>query len=184
MTGPNAPLVVLGVGNVLFGDDGLGVAVVEELRRRTADGLPLPGDTRLVDGGTLGVALLPEIAGAHGVVIVDAAELGQAPGTVELIACAALSGTPGAPCPALASGIEDLFAAARFLGLGEDSIAVVGIQPGEIGVGLELSEAALAAVPLAADLVLGELARLAGAGTPGELVGANGDSRSTSEGRP
>jgi len=69
--------VVLGLGNILLGDEGVGVHVVEELRR--TEGLP---GVELVDGGTAGFQLLPYFDGARLVVIVDAAADGQPAGTV------------------------------------------------------------------------------------------------------
>jgi len=71
--------VVLGVGNILLGDEGVGVHIVEELRRRGG----LSG-VELVDGGTAGFSLLPYFDGARLVVIVDAADDGKPPGTVSL----------------------------------------------------------------------------------------------------
>ncbi len=68
--------VVLGLGNILLGDEGVGVHVVEELRR--AGGLP---GVELVDGGTAGFSLLPYFDGARLVVVVDAAADGAPPGT-------------------------------------------------------------------------------------------------------
>ncbi len=73
MTGPAPDLAVIGVGNVLRGDDAIGVRVVESLRAAMArDPLALPVRTRLVDGGTLGLDLLTPIRDASAVVLVDA----------------------------------------------------------------------------------------------------------------
>jgi hydrogenase maturation protease len=69
--------VVLGLGNILLGDEGVGVHVVEELRRTGG----LPG-VELVDGGTAGFQLLPYFDGARLVVIVDATADGRPAGTV------------------------------------------------------------------------------------------------------
>jgi hydrogenase maturation protease len=69
--------VVLGLGNILLGDEGVGVRVVEELER--AGGLP---GVELVDGGTAGFRLLPYFDAAGLVVVVDAASDGAPPGTV------------------------------------------------------------------------------------------------------
>jgi len=80
---PNEPVgrprrtVVLGLGNVLLGDEGVGVHVVEELRR--SGGL---AGVEIVDGGTAGFQLLPYFDGGGLVVIVDAADDGQPAGTV------------------------------------------------------------------------------------------------------
>ena len=105
--------VVLGLGNILLGDEGVGVRVVEELER--SGGLP---GVELVDGGTAGFSLLSYFDGAALVVVVDAAADGAPPGTVTLTRPevsgtypAALTphdvgprppvgpGVPGDPCP-------------------------------------------------------------------------------------
>ncbi|MGZ5480287.1 MAG: hydrogenase maturation protease, partial [Candidatus Aminicenantales bacterium] len=69
--------VVLGLGNILLGDEGVGVRVVEELERTGG----VPG-VDLVDGGTAGFSLLSFFDGARLVVVVDAADDGAPPGTV------------------------------------------------------------------------------------------------------
>ncbi len=71
--------VVLGLGNILLGDEGAGVRVVEEIERTGG----LPG-VELVDGGTAGFSLLPFFDGARLVLVVDAAADGAPPGTVTL----------------------------------------------------------------------------------------------------
>lgn len=62
------PVLLLGVGNILYGDEGLGVYLVHRLRR----GYKVPPDLRIVDGGAAGWHLQPYIAGARRVVVVDA----------------------------------------------------------------------------------------------------------------
>lgn len=80
-TGRTPPrAVVLGLGNILLGDEGVGVRVVEELER--AGGLP---GVELVDGGTAGFRLLPYFDAAGLVVVVDAAADGAPPGTVTVL---------------------------------------------------------------------------------------------------
>ena len=62
------PLLVLGLGNVLLRDDGLGVAAVGRL----ADRYDRPEGVRILDGGTLGLSLLPHLEDAEQVILVDA----------------------------------------------------------------------------------------------------------------
>src|SRR4249919_876604 len=62
------PLLILGLGNVLLGDDGVGSAAVARLR----DEYDYPGDVHVLDGGTLGLALLPYVEEAEAVILVDA----------------------------------------------------------------------------------------------------------------
>ena len=68
--------VVIGLGNPLMGDDGLGLVVLEELRTAYA----LPPEIELVDGGTWGMNLLPVIEDADELILIDAIDVGEAPG--------------------------------------------------------------------------------------------------------
>ncbi len=72
-------IVVLGIGNILLRDDGVGVRVVEHLR-----GEPRSPAPEFIDGGTLSFSLLELIATADAMLVADAAELGEIPGTVRL----------------------------------------------------------------------------------------------------
>jgi hydrogenase maturation protease len=71
-------IVVLGVGNLLMGDDGFGPRVVEELQKR-----PIPPNVELMDAGVGGIAILSWIEDADKVVIIDSVQTGnEPPGTV------------------------------------------------------------------------------------------------------
>src|SRR5262245_6447568 len=70
-------VVVIGLGNPLMGDDGLGIAVLERLRTEYV----LPAEVELVEGGTWGLNLLPVIEVAESLILIDAIDTGVAPGT-------------------------------------------------------------------------------------------------------
>jgi hydrogenase maturation protease len=150
-------LVAIGVGNVLLGDDGAGVRVIDGLRREVAAGrVALPPDTRLVDGGTLGLELLSELDGARGLVLVDAGSHGDPPGTVTVhrggdairVATAGDSGE---------SGVGELVALAGLLRVLPQAMSVVEIEVDEIIVGTELSPAVASAMPDALEAARREL---------------------------
>jgi hydrogenase maturation protease len=163
MSSEPRPLVVFGIGNVLLRDDGVGVHVVRELQRRVACGdALLPPHTQLVDGGTLGLDLLSLIAGARAVLLLDAAFLGGAPGDVTVLRDDALRARPGGARAVLPAGIDDLLAAARVADLLPQAVSMVGVEPGEIAVGLDLTAAVRAALPAAAAAATDELWRLNG----------------------
>ena len=71
------PLLILGLGNVLLEDDGVGSAAVRALLDRYV----APADVRVLDGGTLGLSLLPYVDAADAVILVDAVKAEAAPGT-------------------------------------------------------------------------------------------------------
>jgi hydrogenase maturation protease len=172
---PDGPLLVIGVGNVLLRDEGVGVRVAHELDRRAADGaVEVPPGTRVVDGGTLGLDLLPLIDDARGLLLVDAVDLGQSPGSVAVIRGDDLQGVLAGHVSPHQVGVGDLLAVARLMGTLPDAVALVGIQPGEIAIGLELTDVVQAAVPEALRTVLAELDLLAraAAGTGPALDGS------------
>ncbi|MEO8463566.1 MAG: hydrogenase maturation protease [Chloroflexota bacterium] len=155
MTGPTGFPLVLGVGNILLQDEGVGIAVARSI---SEDEAGLPPGTRVVDGGTLGLDLLPLIGDAGAMVMVDAVDLGREPGAIAVIRDDDIHGVLAGHVSPHQVGIGDLIAAARLMGTLPRHVSLVGIQPGTIAIGLELTAAVAAAVPLAADAVRRELA--------------------------
>ncbi len=163
MTAPALPLVAIGVGNVLLGDDAIGVRVIEGLRAMAEhDPLALPPDTRLVDGGTLGLDLLRFVPEARGVVLVDAVRLGAPEGTVSVLYGDAIVSAGGHQDGQAASAIGELVAVARLMAWLPEPVAMVGIEVAEIEVGVRLSPVVDHALPAAMDAVRAELRRMDG----------------------
>lgn len=140
-----AELLIIGVGNVLMGDDGVGPRLAAALQR---DASLLPVGTRVIDGGTLGISLLPVLDRAGAVLLLDAVETGSPPGTLTLLAGPACEGALSQPLSAHQVGVADLLAAARLTGF-HGAIAVLGIQPGDITPGVALSPAVTGSFPAA-----------------------------------
>jgi hydrogenase maturation protease len=74
----NTQIVVLGLGNILLRDEGVGVKVVQELQKRYDFSPPV----KMIDGGTAGFGLVTEIEGCKKLLVVDAVKAGNEPGTV------------------------------------------------------------------------------------------------------
>src|SRR5271169_2822928 len=74
------PILVLGLGNLLLSDDGVGLRLLEELARETWS-----DDVEFVDGGTQGLALLPYLSERQAVMVLDAIGLGAEPGTLHIL---------------------------------------------------------------------------------------------------
>jgi hydrogenase maturation protease len=151
-----AGLVAIGVGNILLGDDGVGVRVIEALRDLAgAEPDALPPGTRLVDGGTLGGGLLDVLAGARAVLVVDAVDLGGLPGALGVwrdVVPASVAGT---------RGVGELLGMARLAGMLPPALTLVGVGVHEIRPDLRLSASVAAAVPRAVATARRELDRLA-----------------------
>lgn len=138
-------LLILGVGNVLMGDDGIGPRLATALER---DAAHLPAGSRIVDGGTLGLPLLPVLDGAGALLVLDALETGSPPGTVIVLVGDACEGALGQRLSAHQVAVADLLAAARLTGFQGD-IAMVGVQPCDLTPGLDLSPDVAGAFPAA-----------------------------------
>src|SRR5664279_3236571 len=119
-----AETLVLGIGNELFTDEGLGVVAA----RRIAD-LALPG-VEVLDGATLGLALLPEIADRTSVLLLDAVVAGElAPGTVLTLAADQIPMARSIMMSAHQIGVVDALAAAELAGCAPRRLAAVGMVP-------------------------------------------------------
>jgi hydrogenase maturation protease len=159
-------VLIAALGNPLMGDDGVGAAVLEELRRRGAQ-----ARARLHDAGAAGVDLLLELEGVHTLVLLDAVCSGAPPGTVrvlegdEIHRYAEQRGL-GSHQPSLAGTLR----LAGQLGLLPPRIAVVGIEARQFALGAGLSPEVAAAVPAAAAEVARLLGWGSGACTPDTLV--------------
>jgi hydrogenase maturation protease len=158
------PIVVIGIGNVLLRDDGVGVEIVRSLERLVDRGaVELPPGTRLLDGGTLGLGLLPVVSEARAIVLVDAVDLGCPPGSVVVVDDDTLRHAPSGPRQAGRDGLGDLLMAVRLMSSGPDAMVLVGVQPSEIDTGLGLTDVMRAAVPTAVQATIQELERLGAA---------------------
>jgi len=142
-----APLVI-GFGNVLLGDDGAGVHLVTRLR---SEGVPRVCE--FIDGGTMSFSLLSYVEATNSMLVIDAAELDRAPGTIALFEGSAmddfLKSTRRRTVHEV--GLIDLLDMARL----EDSLpgqrALLCIQPGTIDWGETLSPAVVEALSRAVD---------------------------------
>jgi hydrogenase maturation protease len=140
-------VLVLGLGNTLLSDDGVGVHVVRQL----ASDPDMPPGLHPVDGGTLGFRLLATLTQATAVVIVDAAELGEASGTVRMFDQPSLAErvSRGGRMSAHEAGLLDLLTLAHLERWSPARLALLGIQPARIDWGERLSAPVARALPLA-----------------------------------
>lgn len=159
MSRPDGPLLVVGLGNILLRDEGVGVRVVGAVE--ALGPVVLPPGTRVVDGGTLGLDLLPLIEDARALLIVDAVDLRRPPGTIRLFHGDEIHSPLAGHLSPHQVGIGDLLAAARLRGTLPGPVALIGIQPAQIAIGLGLSEVVEAAVPAAVRTAVAELRILA-----------------------
>lgn len=149
-------LLILGLGNVLCGDDGLGAAAVSRLARERV----LPPGVGVRDGGTLGLALMPLLEAARDVILVDAVQADAPPGTL-----VRLEGdeVPAAALERLSVhqvGVADLLGALAWRGRMPRRLVLLGLVPETLELGLGRSPAVEASVPALVAAVVDEAERL------------------------
>jgi hydrogenase maturation protease len=130
-------VLVLGLGNVLLGDDGLGAAAVARLERNYR----VPPSVRLADGGTLGLSLLNLLAEAEHVILVDAVAAENPPGTLIRLDGADVSDAVRDRLSPHQVGVADLLDAARLIGSYPRTVTLLGLVPGSIDLGVVRSSA-------------------------------------------
>jgi len=153
-------VLVLGIGNTLLSDDGVGVHVIRALENGRTNLPENQRDVRLRDAGTLGLALLPEIAEAQRLIIVDAANFGGEPGEVRLFEAEHMDTALGASrlTPHEIS-MSDLVSAARLSDSLPERRALVAIQPADTALGLDPTGPVAAAIPVAQSMVSETISR-------------------------
>jgi hydrogenase maturation protease len=149
-------LAILGVGNVLCTDDGLGPRVVERLSRDFA----APEGVAVLDGGTLGLSLLPIIEDSDQVLIVDAIRMDAPAGALVF-----LEGDEVLPAVRLRLsvhqvGMADLLDAARMRGRLPRTLLLLGLVPESIELGYELSAAVSEALPRLVEAIVEKVREL------------------------
>jgi len=135
LDGSPVQTLILGVGNLLMSDEGVGVHVIQRL---VAD-YQLPEEVQVLDGGTLGMDLLYYLEGVENLLLVDAVQARKEPGTLIRL--------EGDEVPAFMSikisphqlGVPDMLAAAKLKGYYPRRIVLWGVQPELMKIGLDLS---------------------------------------------
>lgn len=142
--------VVLGVGNPLMGDDGLGIAVVAHVQSAWGDAPEL----LVVDGGTWGMNLLPIIEQARRLLIIDAIDRGAEPGALVTLQRDEIPRYFGRTLSPHQLDLREVLALAELRGTLPEETVAIGIQPEQIALSLELSPVVAKTLPsLLADVV-------------------------------
>jgi len=146
--------VVLGIGNTILSDEGVGVRVAEALEAR----YDLPDGVEVIDGGTSGMELLGPLSGTDILVVLDAVKGGQPPGTVVRLAGSEVPVFFRAKLSPHQVSICDVLAGLEFSGELPGDIVLIGVEPQNLELGLELTSAVAARVPEMVEMAATELA--------------------------
>ena len=159
-------VLILGIGNVLWADEGFGVRCVETL----ADEWSFPDNVKLLDGGTQGLYLLPFLEEADVLIVFDAVDYGLTPGTMKIVKNEEVPAFMGAKKMSLhQTGFQDVIATAQLMGYCPDELLLIGCQPEELeDYGGGLRDIVAAQIPAAIEIALDRLAELQIKPTRGE----------------
>jgi hydrogenase maturation protease len=151
-------IAIIGIGNVLTGDDAVGPTVVRLLEAQWE----LPPDVQVVDAGTPGLDLTAYLAGLDALLIVDAVKTRKAaPGEVRLYDKRELVERP--PVMSISPhepGVREALLNAEFMGVSPRVVKLVGVVPAQVETGIALSDAVREALPRAVAAVVAELRAL------------------------
>ena len=129
--------ILIGLGNILMQDEGVGVHVVNAVKER----FEIPPELEIVDGGTAGLDLLPFFEGRDRVLLVDAVDFGEEPGFIGELANEAIPARFGKNKASLHHiGLAEVMAIAQMQNILPQEICLIGIQPASLDPGLELTE--------------------------------------------
>ncbi|HLO78126.1 MAG TPA: HyaD/HybD family hydrogenase maturation endopeptidase [Magnetospirillum sp.] len=137
-------VVVLGVGNILMSDEGVGVHAVTQL----ADQYAIPDEVEVIDGGTSGMDCLDRIAEADLLLIADCMRSkDKAPGTITRLADEEINAWFNTRISPHQVGLSDVLAACCFHGISPKKVVLVGVQPESFETSMELTPTIAAVLP-------------------------------------
>jgi hydrogenase maturation protease len=149
-------VAVVGLGNLILSDEGVGVHVV----RRLDEAYSFPDDVVLIDGGTSAIDLLDQLVEAEHIIFIDAAQTGGPPGSIVALQGARLPVWFRERMSPHQIGLADLLATLSLMDHTPESVTLIGIEPQSMELGTELTPQIDAAADEALVKVLEQLAAL------------------------
>lgn len=127
---------IIGVGNILMQDEGIGPKVTEFLKTKYF----FDPQIEIIDGGTLGLDLLPYIEKFKKIILIDVVDFHKEPGYIKVLRGEEIPPYLKTKLSVHHVGVQDLLEVARFMEVMPEELVLVGIQPETIDLGLDLSE--------------------------------------------
>ncbi|MDD5057607.1 MAG: HyaD/HybD family hydrogenase maturation endopeptidase [Sideroxydans sp.] len=149
-------IVVLGVGNLLLTDEGVGVRAIEKLQRD----YELPPEVVVIDGGTTGMEMLEDLSNADHIIIIDAVRAGKAPASIVKLVGDQVPVFFKTKLSPHQIGLSDVLATLAFIGEQPGGITVIGVEPVSLETAMELTPQVEARLPEVVELVVAELRQL------------------------
>lgn len=141
---------IIGLGNILLKDEGVGVHTVNAIRERYS----FSPDVEIIDGGTLGLDLLHFFEGKDQVLILDAVDFHKEPGYIGVLDDENIPSALFAKLSVHHIGLSDVLFAAKLLNFTPAKLRLIGIQPESIEVGLDMTASISGKMDQLIDLVI------------------------------
>jgi hydrogenase maturation protease len=146
-------IALIGLGNILLRDEGVGVHVANTIKQRYT----FSPDVEIIDGGTMGLDHLPIFGGRDKVLIVDAVDFGRDPGYIGIIENDDIPSVLNSKLSVHHINLSDVLFAAKLMGISPSEICLIGIQPQSLDVGLDMTGAIKEKIEILIDVVIGKL---------------------------
>ncbi len=156
MVDPVLDVLILGLGNILCQDDGAGVEAASRLAKRYV----IPNSTEVVDGGTLGLRLLPLLQSATRLIILDAVSVDAEAGKLVRFGDQEARAVARERLSVHQVGVGDLLSSAQLLGGNPQEVVLLGVVPKRVGLGVDLSESVTGSIDELVQMAIREAARL------------------------
>jgi hydrogenase maturation protease len=128
---------LIGLGNILLRDEGIGVHVVNAVKER----YDCSEEVDILDGGTMGLDLLPHFEGREKILLVDAVDFGKEPGYVGVLEDDDIPSALSTKFSVHHIGLSDIIFVLKLMGKSPGKMCLIGIQPESMEVGLEMTDA-------------------------------------------
>lgn len=129
-------VAIIGLGNILLRDEGIGVHAVKKLKEDWF----FSSDIEIIDGGTLGLDLLAYFEKYTRILIIDAADFGKEPGYIQVLESGDISKSLNRKLSVHHIGLVDILVACELMGIKLGEIKIIGIQPFTIDFGIQMTE--------------------------------------------
>jgi len=150
------PVLVLGLGNILLRDEGIGVRVVHRLQQLYR----FPSEVEVMDGGTAGMALYEHIIDRSHLIVIDAVNTGDPPGTLVTLEHNAVPAYFRTKVSPHQMALSDILAALQIVGLPLPEIVLLGIVPVKLTTGIGLSDPVAKQLDTLAEMAVDRLGRI------------------------
>jgi len=151
-----SPVLVLGMGNILLEDEGLGIHALQLLRQRYV----VPPEVEFLDGGTSGMALIDQISGRKHLLVLDAVQTGDPPGTLVKMSDQDVPVYFGLRVTPHQLGLSDVLASLNLTDEQPGSVTVIGLVPQSLEMSLDLTDHIRHSLDYLVEAAASELVRL------------------------